>query len=229
MTDPYSAIPENATPALWRRYDEWRGARHIRFAEKHANTLPGWRNRRTARRLVLLQVLALISIFVGAVVAFFSSGWTTIPLFLGVVLTFVAQYLLRVVTGSIGDAPVTALDEFQLAQRNSARSIAFFVLFSVMFIPYFVLVILGMRDSVDGQYVYGTAILLLALLLMAVCLPSMMIAWWMDDPDPEDIGSPAITHLAPPPTDRPTEPPHVSPPHPSDSPTPRPTPEEHTR
>ncbi|GAA1481343.1 hypothetical protein GCM10009624_17830 [Gordonia sinesedis] len=195
MTDPYSAIPEEAQPALWRRYDQWRGARHIRFAERHATKLPRWRNRRTYRRLVVLQAMSLLALFVAAVLAYFSMKGLIVPFLIGLLGTFTCQYLLRIVTGSIGDAPVTALDEFQLAQRNSARSISFFVLFSLMFIPYLVLIVLGSQDTVDGQLVYGTAILLITLMLTAVTLPNMLIAWWMNDPDPEDIGAPTISHL----------------------------------
>ena len=37
---------------------------------------------------------------------------------------------------------------------------------------------------------YGTAVLLVALLLTAMCVPTMLVAWWMDDPDPEDLALP---------------------------------------
>ncbi|MYR06573.1 hypothetical protein GTV32_09735 [Gordonia sp. SID5947] len=186
MRDFNSAIPEEATPALWRRYDEWRAGRHLRFNEKHAGRLTSWRNRRGARRLVLLQVATLVLALAGALMSFVTA-WFLIPFLLGVFGSIAVQYALRIVTGSIADTPVPALDEIQLAQRNSARSIGFAVLYTLMFIPYIILIVLGTQDSVSGQSVYGTAILLITLVVIAVVLPTMLTAWWMNDPDPEDL------------------------------------------
>jgi hypothetical protein len=186
MSDPHSAIPEEATPALWRRYDNWRAERHLRFNEKHAGRLRSWRNRRGARRLVRIQVASLAVALIGAGMAF-GTPWFVVPFVLGLVGSLAAQYALRVVTGSVADTPVPALDEIQLAQRNSARSIGFFALYSLMFIPYAILMILGSRDSVSGDLVYGTGILQITLVVAAVVLPTMLTAWWMNDPDPEDM------------------------------------------
>ncbi|NDZ96325.1 hypothetical protein G3I13_03865 [Streptomyces sp. SID6673] len=186
MRDPNSAIPEDATPALWRRYDEWRAGRHLRFNEKHAGALNSWRTRRGARQLVLLQVSALVVALVGAVTSF-ATMWFVIPFVVGVIGSLLVQYALRIVTGSIAGTPVPALDEIQLAQRNSARSVGFFVLYTLMFIPYAILIVLGTHDSVNGQSVYGTGILLITLVAIAVALPTMLTAWWMNDPDPEDL------------------------------------------
>ncbi|GAC48817.1 hypothetical protein [Gordonia aichiensis] len=187
MHDPNSAIPDDAKPALWLRYDEWRGERHRQFIERHAHKLVGWRRRTVYRRLVVVQAICAFLVLVGAVIAFFSRQWFIIPLGVGILGALACQRLLRIVTGSVGDAPVSALDEIQLAQRNSARSIAYFALFTLMFIPYIILVTLGGFDEVRGQYVYGTGMLLIALVLGAVFIPSMLTAWWMADVDPEDL------------------------------------------
>ena len=187
MHDPNSAIPDEAKPAVWLRYDEWRGERHRRFNERHAHRLIGWRRRKVYRRLVVAQGLCVLLVVVGALVAFVSRQWFVIPLAAGIVGALICQRLVRIVTGSIGDAPVSALDEIQLAQRNSARSIAYFTLFMLMFIPYVLLVVLGGFDEVKGQYVYGTGMLLIALVLVAAFIPSMLTAWWMADADPEDL------------------------------------------
>ncbi|WHU48040.1 hypothetical protein QNM97_03285 [Gordonia sp. L191] len=190
MYDQNSAIPEDAQPELWRRYDEWRGERHRRFTARHAHRLPRWRNRRAYRRVVVAQALAIALMTVGAVIGFFSDVWFLPPWILGAVVTITAQRLLRIITGSVGDAPVSALDEIQLAQRNSARSIAFIVLFSLMFIPYFILIAMSIPDHIDRQAIYGVAILLISLVLAAGVLPSMLTAWWMADSDPEDYAEP---------------------------------------
>ncbi|MFE0751361.1 hypothetical protein [Gordonia sp. NPDC058843] len=187
MTDPYSAIPEEATPALWRRYEEWRGQRHQEFNDKNAHRLTSWRTRRTFRRLVLIQTFFAILLLISSVIAFFTNKWFLVPFIIGLLGIITTLYLLRVVTGSIADTPVTALDEMQVAQRNSARSIGFTVLYCLMFIPYAILIVLSFRDEVPGQAVYGAAVLLISLVLAAICVPSMLTAWWMADPDPEDL------------------------------------------
>ncbi|ACY20567.1 hypothetical protein Gbro_1275 [Gordonia bronchialis DSM 43247] len=191
MRDPNIAIPEESTPALWRRYDEWRGQRYQRFNEQHAHRLIGWRNRRGYRRLVVLLALMLAILLASTIMAFALPGWFFIPFVAGLLGVMAALYLLRIATGSIADSPVSALDEIQLAQRNSARSIGLFVMFTLMFIPYLILIVISAgRDQVAGDLVYGTAVLLVALLLTAMCVPTMLVAWWMDDPDPEDLALP---------------------------------------
>lgn len=187
MTDPYSAIPEEATPALWRRYEQWRGQRHQEFTAKNSHRLTSWRTRRTFRRLVVAQAFFATVLLISSIIAFFTSGWFLLPFMIGLLGIITTLYLLRIVTGSIADTPVTALDEIQVAQRNSARSIGFTVLYCLMFIPYAVLIVLSFRDEVPGQAVYGSAVLLITLVLSAICVPTMLTAWWMADPDPEDL------------------------------------------
>ncbi len=187
MNNPNSAIPEEATPAVWRRYEEWRGRRHQEFNSKYSHWLVSWRTRRTFRRLVLLQAFFSTLLVISSVFAFLNTGWFLIPFAVGLVGLLTTLSLLRIVTGSIADTPVTALDEIQVAQRNSARAIGFVVLYSLMFIPYAVLIVLSFRDEVPGQWVYGCAILLITLVVAAISVPTMLIAWWMADPDPEDL------------------------------------------
>ncbi|MCX2967092.1 hypothetical protein VX037_02995 [Gordonia sp. Z-3] len=186
MRDPNSAVPEEATPEFWRRYDLWRAQRHLRFNTRHAGSLRRWRNRRGYRTLVVCQLVILAVAGIAAVLSYFTE-WFIVPFGVAVVGSLVCQYLLRIVTGSIADTPVSALDEIQAAQRNSARSMAFIVLYSLMFVPYFILVALSTQDQVSGDAVYGTAIVLITLVLCAVMLPTLLTTWWMSDPDPEDL------------------------------------------
>ncbi|GGF35942.1 hypothetical protein [Williamsia phyllosphaerae] len=188
MSDPNSAIPEHAKPQLWRRYETWRAVRYERTIAKNAGRYPRLRNRRSFRRLVTLLVAFLLMLVVSAVIAFVNSTWFLIPYLvsLGGILTTLT--VLKVVTGSVADAPVSALDEIQLAQRNSARSIGYFVLFSLMFIPFVMLTFMGSAfDLVSGQNVYGVGILLITITLIGTCTPTMLTSWWQADPDPDDF------------------------------------------
>lgn len=194
MNDPNSAIPEHATPRLWRRYEDWRGRRHQDFNAKHAHQLHSWRNQRTYRKLVLLLAFFIVTLTGSSILAFLHVSWFLIPFGIGLIGLMTMLSLLRIVTGAIADTPTSALDEIQVAQRNSARSIGFVVMYTLMFIPYFVLIALSFRDEVPGQWVYGTAILLICLVVAAMCVPTMLTAWWMSDPDPEDLAELALSH-----------------------------------
>ncbi|GAB17839.1 hypothetical protein GOEFS_040_00090 [Gordonia effusa NBRC 100432] len=189
-TDPHSPLPEAATPRLWRRYEAWRTRMHDTFVRKNGHRLPTWHNRRGARRAARLLILNLLLILISSVVAYFS-WWFSIPFVIGIVGCIAWQYVLRIVSGSIADTPAPALDEFQLAKRNAARSISFGILVGLMFVPYFILILLSSwhDDGVPSQYVYGAAITQVALLLTGTMIPTLLTAWWTSDPDPEDFDS----------------------------------------
>lgn len=188
MPDQYSTIPANATPALWLRYDEWRAARHVKFQQRHAHLLPGWHNRRGARRAVCILAVNVALLLTSAALSFFTQ-WFFVPFVLGVAGALASMYLLRVVSGSVADAPSAALDEIQLAQRHTARSMGFGILVALMFIPYFLLIgfyTVYIDDAVPAQFVYGCAVTLVTLLVSGSVFPTALAAWWTTDPDIDD-------------------------------------------
>ncbi|WP_328857176.1 hypothetical protein OG579_18795 [Williamsia herbipolensis] len=189
MTDPHSAIPEHAQPQSWRRYENWRARRYERLLAKNATRWPRLRNRRWFRRLVVLLAMFLLLLLVAAVIAFFTNEWLFfIPYLVSLSGILATLVLLKTVTGSVADAPVSALDEIQLAQRNSARSIGYLVLFTLSFIPFMMLIVMGSAFTlVSGRNVYGIGVLLITTTLIGTCTPTMLTSWWMADPDPEDF------------------------------------------
>lgn len=194
MSDPNSTIPEHAKPQLWRRYETWRAVRYERSVAKYAGRYPGMRNRRSFRRLTLTLGAFLAVLVVAGVAALFTHLWFWIPFVIGLIGTVSTLTILRIVTGSVADAPVSALDEIQLAQRNSARSIGYIVLFSLMFIPYLLLIFLGSaNDLVSGQNVYGIGVLLISLVLVGSSTPTILVSWWQADPDPDDFAVDEVT------------------------------------
>lgn len=212
MTDPNSAIPDHVKPAFWVRYEAWRVRHYEKSLAKNAHRLPGMRNRRGARILVGGVVASLVLLLIATVLSFFTAQWFFIPYVLGLFGIFGFLRMLGIVTGNIAEAPVASLDELQLAKRNSARSIGYMAVFSLMFVPYLVLIVVGSaRESVSGQTVYGFGVLLITVLLIGTCSPTLLLAWWTDDPDPEDFADPAAGD--PPtqdPAPAPTEPPRVT-------------------
>jgi hypothetical protein len=191
MNDPNTVIPESSKPDWWRGYEDWQLRRHERFVRRYGHRLPGLRNRRSARRLVIALVITVALVFATAIGTFFTM-WAALPF---VALIFMAMvplvYVLRAVTRNVTEAPASALDEFELASRNAARSIAYTALWISMFVPYIVLIILsgGGNNSVDGQVIYGSALLLIVLVAGATCIPTCLIGWWLPDPDPEDFAT----------------------------------------
>lgn len=187
MTDPNSAIPEHLKPAPWVRYDAWRVRCYEKSQAKHAHRLVGMRNRRGARILVGGVLASLTVLTAASALSFVSHVWFFVPYALGLAGVFCFLKLLGIITGNIAEAPVASLDELQLAKRNSARSIGYLTVFGLMFIPYIALILVGSAvDSVSGDTVYGFGVLLITLLIVGTCSPTVLLAWWTDDPDPED-------------------------------------------
>lgn len=175
----------SSTP-LWRRYSEFSAQQHIDFNTKHAGKYPHWRNRTGYRRLVLAEGFFVTLSIAAAIVSFFST-WAVPMLLAGLGGTLICLYLVRIVTGAVGDSPDAALDEIQIQQRHQARSVAFGILIALMFIPYVLLMVFANFDPVNVQFINGTALLLITLVLLAACLPGMLTAWWMTDADSEDL------------------------------------------
>lgn len=191
MNQANSAIPESAKPEWWRRYESWQAHRHEKFLRRWGTRFPRLRNRRSARRLVIVLLLSWILILACSIAAFFTM-WFGLPFVVGMFALFLpTMYALRAITLNVSDAPAEALDEIQLSTRNGARSLAFTALWVAMFIPYLLLLTVsgGADDSVSSQVVYGAGILLIVLVVAAVSTPTCIVAWWLADPDPEDYAT----------------------------------------
>ena len=210
MTDPNSAIPDHIKPAPWVRYEEWRVRQYEKTQAKNAHRLAGMRSRRGARILACGVLVSLVLLVIASAMSFVSHVWFFIPFILGLAGVFGFLKLLGIVTGNIAEAPVASLDELQLAKRNSARSIGYLAVFSLMFIPYLALIFVGSSvESVSGHTVYGFGVLLITLMLVGTCSPTLLLAWWTEDPDPEDFADTVDDDIDPASVE-PTEPPRVA-------------------
>src|SRR5690606_2656070 len=95
---------------------------------------------------------------------------------------------LQIVSGRQSDAPRHALDEREIAERNSARSIGLSVAQALLLIPIFTLLFGASIDSLDHQALaYSMGGLALASILFSGCLPAVLLAWTRPDDDPEDL------------------------------------------
>ncbi len=119
---PTPRRPDMSTASLIDRYEDYRTRRFLTHEATFAKWLPAWRTRHR-RRILAGAVVALISaMFVISVATYFFPVVAIV--WLAVVLVFLPTWTcLQIVSGRQSDAPRHALDEREIAERNSARSI----------------------------------------------------------------------------------------------------------
>lgn len=170
------------------RYEDRRTRRFLKNEELSAHWMPNWRTRKR-RRLLAGLVMTLIGLmFVIAVTTYFAR--IAAVAWLPVTMLFLPTWTcLQIVSGRQSDAPRHALDEREIAERNSARSIGLSVAQTLVLIPIFVLLVGAGIDSLDHRSLsYSAGGFALASILFSGCLPAVLLAWSRpDDDDPEDL------------------------------------------
>lgn len=173
---------------LIERYQEFRTRRFLKREQVWANSLPGWRTRRRRRALVIALLATFVVMFAISVLCAFGLRWA--PLWwLPASLVFVLVWsVLQIVSSGRGDAPAPALDEFEIAQRNSARSIGLTVTQNLMLIPvgYLIFGSVG-TGGADGDMAYAGGLMALTVLLVGGCSPAMILGWTRPDMEPDDV------------------------------------------
>lgn len=168
------------------RYQDYRTRQFLKNEQKQANWLPGWRNR--SRRRILVIGLAITFAFMAVVGIATAAGVQWAPLlWLPACVAFFPLWIsLQIVSGRRGDAPEAALDEFEIAQRNSARAMGLSVTQVLMLIPAFYLIFGAViTDGADTDMAYAGGLMVLTVLLIGGCLPAMILGWTRRDPEPE--------------------------------------------
>ncbi|MFX1756382.1 hypothetical protein [Rhodococcus sp. As11] len=175
------------TESLLDRYEDYRTRRFLKNEEITAGWMPNWRTRRR-RRILAGAVVALIALmFVTAIASYFTM-WAAI-VWLPVALIFLPTWTcLQIVSGRQSDAPRHALDEREIAERNSARSIGLSVAQGLLMLPIFALLWSASIASIDHRALaYSAGGFALASILFSGCLPAVLLAWTRPDDDPEDV------------------------------------------
>ncbi|MET4613962.1 peptidoglycan/LPS O-acetylase OafA/YrhL [Rhodococcus sp. PvR044] len=170
---------------LVERYQAHRVRRFLANSEKWPHMLPGWRTRQRRRILVIaLAATFALMLAVGVLCHFFEQApllWLPACL-----LFFLVWPSLAIVSGRQGDAPAGALDEWEVQQQNSARSISLSITQWLVMIP---VIYLTYGSAVTGgthtTMAYTGGLLTLTMLMIGGCLPAMILAWSRPDPDPE--------------------------------------------
>ncbi|MEZ5149740.1 hypothetical protein ACWDTG_13550 [Rhodococcus zopfii] len=171
---------------LLERYEAHRTHRFLENQERMSGWLPSWRTRARRRLLTAILVVVLACMFAATTATYFipvaALAW--LPL----TLVFLATWTtLQIVSSRLSDAPRHALDEREISERNSARSIGLGVAQVLVMIPILALLLGSTIDSVNHQdLAYAAGGFTLASILFAGCLPAMILAWIRPDDDPED-------------------------------------------
>lgn len=167
------------------RYQAFRTRRFLENDAKTRRRLPKWRSRRRRR---ILAVATLCILFALLVISISSLFWKWSPiLWLPATLAFLFTWtMLQTVSGRQSDAPVGALDEWEIQQRNEARSIGLTITQGLVMVAVVVLIFASSFYENDRLAYAGGGWTLIALIL-GMCSPAIILAWITPDPDPEDL------------------------------------------
>jgi hypothetical protein len=169
------------------RYQARRTRQFLASEEIFRQWLPKWRTRRRRRLLVIALGVVFAAMTVSAVAFLFN---TTVAPLLWIPLTFVFVPLwtsVQVVSGRQGDAPRDALDEWEIQQRNSARSIALTVTQTLVFIVAIFLIFTTTVGWNVERLAYSGGGMAITAMLIGACTPAMILAWTQPDPEPGDM------------------------------------------
>jgi MFS family permease len=174
-------------PTLIDRYQAYRTRRFLKHERTYANALPAWRNRGRRRALVTGLALTFAFMFAVGVVCAFGVSWAPL-LWLPACALFYPMWLaLQIVSGRQGDAPQAALDEYEIEQRNSARSIGLTLTQNLMLIPIGYLIIGSVvTGGTDTDMAYAGGLMALTVLLIGGCTPAMILGWTRTDLPADD-------------------------------------------
>lgn len=182
MTDPTMRSEGN----LIDRYQDYRTRRFLKHERTWAKALPGWRTQARRRALVVGLALTFVYMFAVSVVCAIGVDWAPLLWLPACLIFFPLWITLQVVSGRQGDAPSATLDEFEIQQRNSARSIGLTVTQNLMMVPICYLIVGAvLTDGTDTNMAYAGGLMALTVLLIGGCTPAMILGWSRPDPEPE--------------------------------------------
>ncbi|MBY4039427.1 hypothetical protein HQO38_14030 [Rhodococcus fascians] len=172
-------------PDILTRYQAYRTRR---FLENDANTrhwLPKWRTQHRRRILAIAVMAADLTFLVISISTLFFS-WAAIAWIPAALIFIPIWTALQTVSGRHSDAPVGALDEWEVQQRNEARSIGLTVTQGLVMAAAFALIVLSTTFPDLPRLAYAGGGWTLAALMIGISTPAIILAWITPDPEPED-------------------------------------------
>ena len=167
------------------RYQDYRTRRFLENDAKMRHRLPKWRNQKRRRMLAVAVVVILVVLLAISILSLFWH-WAPILWVVATVGFLVSWTMLQTVSGRKSDAPMGALDEWEIQQRNEARSIGLTITQGLVMASVFVLIFLASGYD-NERLAYAGALWTLVGLLAGICSPAVILAWITPDPEPEDL------------------------------------------
>ena len=166
------------------RYQDFRTRRFLKHERTYAHSLPRWRTQSRRRALVVALAATFGFMAVVSVMCAFGIRWAPLLWLPACVVFFPLWIVLQIVSGRQGDAPQGALDEYEMQQRNSARSIGLTVTQYLMLLPIFYLIFGAViTGGTDVDMAYAGGLMATTVLLIGGCLPAMILGWIRPNPD----------------------------------------------
>ncbi|QUQ69420.1 hypothetical protein [Kutzneria sp. CA-103260] len=157
-------------------------AQQERNMEQYANWLPGWRNRRTRRRVVIgWLIAALATIGLSTVAGHPGSGILLVWMAL-LLITVLFQLLNKVLTNNVGERSARLLDERELALRGRSSYVGFLVATWSMIVAAVLFAVTPI-----GGLPLAPFVVLMSLAMLASNTPSALLAWQLPDDEPDPI------------------------------------------
>ncbi|MEU3472877.1 hypothetical protein [Rhodococcus sp. NPDC006774] len=172
-------------PDILTRYQAYRTRRFLENDAKTRHWLPNWRTRHRRRILVVAVAVLLIAFFVVSIGSLFTT-WFAIGWIPAALLFLPIWTALQTVSGRHSDAPVRALDEWEVQQRNEARSIGLTITQTLVMAAAFASIFLSVSFEDMPRLAYAGGGWTLAALMAGICSPAMILAWITPDPELED-------------------------------------------
>lgn len=169
-------------PTLIDRYQDYRTRRFLKNESTYANSLPRWRTQGRRRLLVGVLAASLALMVITSVLCALGFRQAALMWLPAVAVFFPVWIMLQIVLGRQSDAPSATLDEYEVAQRNGARSIGLTVIQTLMLAPILFLIIVSTQlMDADAKTIrelaYAGALMALAALMIGSCMPAMILGW----------------------------------------------------
>lgn len=174
----------SGTPDILTRYQAYRTRRFLENDAKTRHWLPAWRTQHRRRILVVATGIVLSTFYIVSIGSLFSK-WFALGWVLAAMAFLPVWTALQTVSGRHSDAPVGALDEWEIQQRNEARSIGLTITQTLVLAAAIASIVLSTTTDEMPMLAYAGGGWTLAALMTGICSPAMILAWITPDLDPE--------------------------------------------
>lgn len=179
------------TTSMITCYQERRARKFRENEERFSTLLPSWRTRSRRRMLVVALLIDFVFMFAVAILCHFDVPNAPL-LWLPACLVLIPVWtMVQIVSGRQGDAPAAALDEWEVEQRNEARSIGFTITSGLVLLAVAYTVVTSVTALPDGNpaWHYASGLFTLVALLIGMTTPGMILAWTRPDAEAEDVAA----------------------------------------